>query len=178
MPKRGSESGQMRSEDYEAMQDGEGEVAGVWKKASSDVLRKRKIIKVRRKKPAAKGPAGGASIGSKTSANKGIFGSIGSAFGSGASQANANDRQDKDTRGGLFSGVTSFGQNNSTKVELNSTNSQKSAALSNGLSATNATGVGLFGGTFGTGNTTPKTSNSNSGIFSFGNKKPDCVLYI
>ena len=55
MPKRGSESGQMRREDYEAMQDGEGEVAGVWKKASSDVLRKRKIIKVRRKKPAAKG---------------------------------------------------------------------------------------------------------------------------
>ena len=121
MPKRGSESGQMRREDYEAMQDGEGEVAGVWKKASSDVLRKRKIIKVRRKKPAAKGPAGGGSIGSKKSANKGIFGSIGATFGSSASQANDNDRQDKDTRGGLFSGVTSFGQNNSTKVELNST---------------------------------------------------------
>ena len=175
MPKRGSESGQMRREDYEAMQDGEGEVAGVWKKASSDVLRKRKIIKVRRKKPAAKGPAGGASIGSKKSANKGIFGSIGATFGSGASQANANNRQDKDTRGGLFSGVTSFGQNNSTKVELNSTNSQKSAALSNGSSATNATGGGLFGGTFGTGNAASKTSNSNSSIFSFGNKKLDSV---
>ena len=65
MPKRGSESGQMRREDYEAMQDGEGEVAGVWKKASSDVLRKRKIIKVRRKKPAVKAAASGASVGTK-----------------------------------------------------------------------------------------------------------------
>ena len=46
MPKRTSESGQMRREEYEAMENQESEEAGVWQKASSKVIRKRKILKV------------------------------------------------------------------------------------------------------------------------------------
>ena len=96
MPKRTSESGQMRREEYEAMENQESEEAGVWQKASSKVIRKRKILKVRRK-----GSSGPSVAASKPAASKGsIFGGLGGSFGGGGSTSNNSETSDT-TKGKL-----------------------------------------------------------------------------
>ncbi len=153
MGKRGSESGQMRREDYEAQQDGEAEEAGVWKKASGDVLRKRKIIKVRRRK----GPNTTAAAPSTKS--NGIFGNLG------ASSTSDN----KSTTGkGMFSGLSKFGQKSNDNAGTFKFGSAPAPNSNN--SNIGSGGIFKFGSSNNNSNGTKATPVDNNTSFSMGAK--------
>ena len=153
MPKRTSESGQMRREDYEAMENQDSEEAGVWQKASSNVIRKRKILKVRRK-----GSSGPSVAASKPAASKGsIFGGLGGSFGGGGSTSNNSSGKSttSGTGGSIFGGLSSFGTSSDTTTSSSGLNNNN-----------NNGGSGMFN--FGNNNkpsTSSKRSSSNNNSF-------------